>query len=158
MAIPYTYDNEKVEKILRMIAAGAPAKTACAACGVPNRTFTDWKAKGRKGLEPYATFLDRVEEARAIHLDIMSGAVYHAARAGDWKAAAWVLERRDPENYGKKEKVEHSGTTTQVQVKGGALGRHVTDKIRAQVLGLSRADLQEREDESKLSDKKWGLE
>jgi hypothetical protein len=87
-------------QVLEMIGAGIPLKTAAVANGVPARTFFDWLAKGRAedAAEPYASFAREVDEAmerwaaRAVRRIDTHG-------EKDWRAEAWLLERKRPEEW-----------------------------------------------------------
>ena len=79
--------------ICDLIKAGAPVPSAAAACGVLWETCKKWLAKGRKGREPYAAFVAEVERSKGV---FVAGRALTVQKAGDsdWKAAAWLLERR----------------------------------------------------------------
>lgn len=95
----------------REIRIGLPYKTACALCGLSFETFNEW----RKGNFPEQAsekicreFSDRIKIAEAEAQKVMLLAVRHAsvsARPGQWQAAAWFLERRYPDEYGKRTEI-----------------------------------------------------
>ena len=62
------------------------------------------------------TFYIRISAAEAMSMTDMVAMVRSAAISGDWKAAAWFLERRDPDNWSLRhmgrEKIELSGEVT----------------------------------------------
>lgn len=91
------------------VAAGAPIPIAAAAAGVPKSTWRDWLAKGREGIEPYAAFLEAMESAKAA---FAAGAVRKIAVAGefDWHPLAWLLERRFPHQFGRRQALELAGS------------------------------------------------
>lgn len=84
-----------------MILTGVPIGTAAVANGIPKRTFFEWLAKGRgdEGAEPYRTFAVEVDEAQEAWA---ARAVRRIDQAGekDYRALAWLLERRRPEEFG----------------------------------------------------------
>ncbi len=66
--------------------------------GIPHQTVSDWLKRGRddiaSGVESvYATLADQVMQAEAHGSTILTGRIASAAQS-DWKAAAWLLERR----------------------------------------------------------------
>lgn len=79
--------------------------TCCRACGISVPTYYIWKKKGEEGIEPYATFLENVEEAEAegemIHVEI----IHDTALSGNWLSSAWLLERKYPQRFGKREQM-----------------------------------------------------
>lgn len=112
--------TERVQyEICERITRGVPAKTAAQAVGISVRTFNDWLKRGLEAADddereaPFVAFAEAVEEARArfvaVHVENVA-----AAGADDWKASAWLLERRT-KAFQKREqttvdqKVQHSG-------------------------------------------------
>lgn len=87
--------------ILEMILTGVPIGTAAVACGIPKRTFFDWLSKGRgeDAADPYRTFAVEVDEAQEAWA---ARAVRRIDAAGekDYRALAWLLERRRPDEFG----------------------------------------------------------
>lgn len=81
------------DAICALVNAGAPLPHAARACGVPWPTVKDWLKKGRAGKQPYADFVAAWQQAKARWV---AGAVMRVTKASDknWKAAAWLLERR----------------------------------------------------------------
>lgn len=97
------------ERICQLISAGNYIKTACQAVGISEQTYINWMEwgeKSRKGL--YFVFFEAVKkaEAQAIARNV---AVIQAATKDNWQAAAWWLERKHPQDWGKKERHEHVG-------------------------------------------------
>jgi hypothetical protein len=79
-------------------------KTACNLAGVPYSTYNEWKARGDKDEEPFASFFSVISRARDKHelrlLKIINDAAEGTLpRHADWKAAAWQLERGWPKKY-----------------------------------------------------------
>jgi hypothetical protein len=101
--------------------AGNFRKTACNLAGVSYTTFNSWMKRGGDGDdgeleeydEPYKSFvLDvRVAEAEGEShlLSIISGAALT-----DWKAASWILNKRNKEHWSDTDK-----TSIQVGTTGG---------------------------------------
>jgi hypothetical protein len=85
------------------LAAGNTRRAACAFAGISQDSLGRW-------LRRYADFADAIQkaegEAELRHVAVVTG----AAQAGVWQAAAWWLERRFPNDYGRTvQQVEHSG-------------------------------------------------
>lgn len=105
---------EATAQIVRYVTRGLPVRTAATAAGVSVRSINDWLARGKAGEEPFVDFYEAVELARAEFQAVHAGVIDDAGRMGDWKASAWLLERRS-RAFIKKEhvetdaKVEHSG-------------------------------------------------
>jgi len=92
------------EKILENLRAGAFRKHAALAADVPERTLIRWLEMGRAGEEPYAAFAHECEVAIAMDAVRNQALISRAASGafqGDWRAAAWNLERKHPKLYGR---------------------------------------------------------
>lgn len=105
--------NQKTkEKIVEAIRDGNTNLIAAKLAGISESTFYNWINKGReseKGV--YRQLVDEIEQAEAEAIAQAVGEVKKAMKE-DWKAAGWYLERRDPANWGRKDRVtaELSGT------------------------------------------------
>lgn len=99
---------EVQEKILRHLRIGAYVETAAAAAGISRDTFYDWLKKGAKGKAPYATFSGAVDQALA-ESEARDLATILAASKTQWTAAAWRLERRFPDRYGRFDRMKVEG-------------------------------------------------
>jgi hypothetical protein len=110
--------EEEVLKIIDLIVAGLEAgmsvTKASRAAGLNPRTYYQWAEWAKKGKKPWATHWERIEYAQDRGMVVLAGRVMTASKK-DWRAAAWMLERRDPKQWGKREhqSVEHSGEVKQ---------------------------------------------
>jgi transposase len=92
--------------VVRYLKDGAYIETACAASGVSKTRLYEWLKQARDddelGLEdtPHQEFRDAVEEALALAELRDLETVSKAAKKGNWTAAAWRLERRNPKRWG----------------------------------------------------------
>lgn len=107
---------ELQEKILLHLRVGAYVETAAACAGIHKDTFYEWLKKGARGQQPYAAFADAVNKAVA-ESESRDLATILKASTKYWVAAAWRLERRFPEKYGRNDrvkvegKIEHDGAS-----------------------------------------------
>lgn len=100
---PYKLTQEVEETILRHLRAGAFQKHACEAAGIEYRTMKTWLERAEDGEKPYAAFAIKVRKALAEDAMRSQSFITRAQLgpiAGDWKAAAWSLERKHPKEYG----------------------------------------------------------
>ena len=84
----------------------------------------------------FLQFLQRVEQARAEAIAKKVAVIANSGVDGDWRAAAWWLERQVSDEFGKTDRVEIGGTNgdaIKVQVEMGDL----EDKI-AKVLAIRK--------------------
>ena len=110
---PTKLTPEVQERIVKAIGLGATYEHAALAGGVCYVTFNEWMKKGEAGKAPYADFVDAVKLAEGEAVARWLGMIEDAAVAGTWQAAAWKLERRYPETYGRQEqRIKHEGEVT----------------------------------------------
>lgn len=91
------------EAILRHLKTGGYLSHAAEAAGVTGRTLHYWLEWGEEGKKPYAAFAERVMKARAENALRLQSIVTRAALGhieGDWRSAAWALEKLFPKVYG----------------------------------------------------------
>ncbi len=101
------YTPETVKKITDALKLGATYKLACGYAGIHFDTFNEWvKAKPE--------FSEQVSLAEGTGAITWLAKIEKAATDGTWQAAAWKLERRYPQDYGRTV-TEHQGKD------GGAL-------------------------------------
>lgn len=97
------------QQIVDNLRAGCFKKHAANEAGVSDRLMHQWLERGESGEEPYASFLDDVEQAIAHDAKRNQAVISQAAvgkAKGDWKAAAWNLERKFPRLYGRLAELE----------------------------------------------------
>lgn len=108
MGRPTKLTPEVQEKIINRLKIGMYVEPACAYAGINKDTYYDWIKRGARGESPYKDFFDAVEEAISSAETRLLTKVQQLAEK-QWQAAAWILERRWPHRWCKKEKVEHTG-------------------------------------------------
>ena len=97
--------KELCDEICRYIEMGNYITRCCQAVGIHPSTYRAWKKKGEKGIEPYASFLKRVEKVEAKAEIVHTGIIHDVAETGNWLASAWLLERKYPNRFGKREQM-----------------------------------------------------
>lgn len=107
------------DKIVAFVRAGSYVETAASASGISKNTFYDWLRRGAaqdKGI--YRDFSDAVEKALAESEIVDVDRIGKAAKDGQWQAAAWRLERRFPDRWGRSDRyrLEHSGSIDGPQI------------------------------------------
>lgn len=101
--VPYKLKPEVEEAILRHLRAGAFLKHACEAAGIRYRTLKYWMDAAEDGdrrFEPFALKVLRLQAEDAIRSQSIITRAMMGRIDGDWKAAAWNLERKYPKEYG----------------------------------------------------------
>lgn len=93
-------------KLLQALVAGNQYRPACAFAGIHYHTFLNWMKQGEAATKgEFVDFLDSVQRAVA-QGEIASVAKIKRAEDEDWRAAAWMLERRHPERWANTQKVQ----------------------------------------------------
>jgi hypothetical protein len=103
-------DKTTVSTLVKALRAGNTKKDACSIASISEQTFYRWLREGENASEgslPWQfceSIKKAIAEARARNVVIIQK---HAAN--NWTAAAWWLERSDPESWGKRDRVEMTG-------------------------------------------------
>lgn len=108
-------DVEQIEAVIDTISSairrGLSNKSAAIVAGLTIDNFYNWQRFARHGQEPYTSLWYKVEKAKQEGKLMLANHVYVAAER-DWKAAAWLLERRAKEF----QRPDHSApSTTNIQ-------------------------------------------
>ena len=98
--------KDRCDFICENLRRGNYISTCCKAVGISRSTFALWKRKGKQGIEPYKTFLERVEQAEADGELRSMEIIDEVASGGNWLASAWKLERKYPQRFGKRERMD----------------------------------------------------
>lgn len=130
--------EERAERILRALKLGAYLETVAAAGGINRDTLLVWVRDGNRGIDKANRLASKLSKPPADPLDLLPKKEAHFARFAQqynaalvdaelraltlvqkaaqgekgvpavWQAAAWFLERRNPERWGRR-RVEVTG-------------------------------------------------
>jgi transposase len=98
--------KEVREELLKYIALGVPNEHACHAVGINEHTLYNWINRGKEAQRKtnhYFQFLQDYKKAKSKSVVRNVAVIEKYAKEKDWKAAAWLLERRYPDQFGKRE-------------------------------------------------------
>jgi hypothetical protein len=93
MARNTKYNPELLDKICSALRAGNTRKASSEYAGISEVTFYAW-------IKTNLSFLSAVKKAEA-DAEVSAVAVIKKAMPDTWTAAAWWLERRKPDDYGR---------------------------------------------------------
>jgi transposase len=120
MGRPILLTPELHEEIIDNLRAGAYVETAAAAAGVNKTTFYEWLKRGArakredkwpKADQKFVDFSNAVKRAQA-DSEMRDLGLIGLAAATNWTAAAWRLERKHPERWGRRERHDVNLTGT----------------------------------------------
>jgi transposase len=117
-------------KIVDALKMGNYIETAAALAGINKTSIYEWLKRGarelervennpnariRKEEEPFVKFSNAVQKAQA---ESEQRDLLIIAKAGqtDWKASAWRLERKYPQRWGRKERLDFEAKVTQENI------------------------------------------
>jgi hypothetical protein len=112
---PYKLKPEVEETILHHLRLGAHQVHACGFAGIEYRTLKYWLDLGDQGVAPYKAFTIKVRKAQAEDAMRSQSVITRAQLghiAGDWRAAAWALERKYPKQYGQAAAMQAAASVT----------------------------------------------
>lgn len=111
--------EKTIEKAQKGIAIGTPQKYVAQSLGISEEAWYSWMRRGEHDLQNdkddtiFAKFYESVKKAQAKSVSRCVSMIQKAS-IDTWQAAAWWLERRYPEEFGRKEKVDVSGVEIHV--------------------------------------------
>ncbi len=110
---PTAISEEQREEIYEAVRAGVPPEAAAGRLGIARTNLYRWMASGRgdDAQEPYRTFLEQLERALA-DWETRDILLIGKAAESQWQAAAWRLERRLRDRYGRATKIEGNVTVS----------------------------------------------
>ncbi len=110
----HKFTQEVAGKILGALRAGNFLETAAAYAGIDSDTIRRWAKAGARGKDAeLASFAREIDQARAA-AEVRDVAIIAKAAESEWTAAAWRLERRAPERWGRRDRMQvtaHVGGT-----------------------------------------------
>ena len=101
--------KELIKEAYKLVAAGNYDKDVYPILGIDKSTWYRWLSEGetaKSGLK--REFYDTVKKAEKEAIARNVALIQKAAQEGNWQAAAWWLERKYFEDWGRKDKVDLS--------------------------------------------------
>jgi transposase len=146
--------DELIERLANTIRGGAYVETAAAFCGISKDTFYRWlrMAESEGATELLLKLSDAVKKAMAeaelrdLHV------IDKAAQEGVWQAAAWRLERKYNDRWGRQSRIqlEHSGPDgkpIEFSERGDKLKKILTDPDALNAIEVLEAKLGHENDD-----------
>lgn len=101
--------KELIKEAYKLVSAGNYIKDIPPVLGIDDSTWFRWLSEGEKaksGLK--REFYETVKKAEKDAIVRNVALIQRAAQEGNWQAAAWWLERKYFEDWGRKDKVDLS--------------------------------------------------
>jgi transposase len=116
---PSKISPDRIDRIALAIRAGNYDTVAAAFAGIDPSTYRRWKARGEADRDAgrssrYRELVEAIEQADA-EAEAFALAQIRKAADSTWTAAAWFLERKWPDRWGRRESIGIAGG-------GGATG------------------------------------
>jgi hypothetical protein len=93
--------DKTVTALLRAIESGVSIESACSIAGIHRSTWYEWRERPELEL--------RISQALAKAEAALLGTIRKAGET-DWRASAWILERRYSDTWGKRQEVQAGGS------------------------------------------------
>ncbi len=106
---PTKMTADRVARLQEALRGGHTRVTAAALAGIGTSTLYAWMAAANRpdAAPEFVEFLDAIKTAEVEAEDALLAIIRDAA-AKQWQAAAWILERRHPDNWGRRFKADVS--------------------------------------------------
>ena len=104
MPRPSKLTSEIQQKIGENVSLGLTYSLAASAAGVTYQSFNQWMSKGKTEKSgKYYQFYKCIQKCNADAAKVLLERLNDAAKAGDTRICTWILERRFPEDFGRRE-------------------------------------------------------
>ena len=108
-----------VARIVEAIEIGMTLQHVCQLVNIDYSTFAGWMKRGREGDAKYLDIFKKVKRAESKcvlnALEVIRSA---AVEEKNWTAAAWILERKYPELYGKNRMQSDTVQSIELKITG----------------------------------------
>ena len=134
------------EKIVELLELGIPPQKVCDRVNIAYSTYREWVQRGngedpkdRPGNEQFADFSAQVNKAIAVGEINLLQSINNATK-NDWRAAAWVLERRFPEHWSNNRRIKEQADKKVEQLLSNLFWLMPSDSYADLLKALSQID------------------
>jgi len=137
---PYKLDEALTDRLLQAIKLGSYIEHACAYAGINSSTYRRWRQNAELEIEPYKSLFEKIHQAEAEGIIRRIGRIEKVAQEGNWQADAWLLERKYPDKFGRRDRVTlQSDPNAPIEVNlnwadGTIINRNIIDSEEVEVL------------------------
>lgn len=97
-------NKEGVKRAIQLKKGGANNVDIAAALGVSEQSFYKWIGDPKTPLQ--VELREGLKKAEADYKNALLAVIAKASRERDWKAAAWLLERKYPAEYARTDRIQ----------------------------------------------------
>jgi transposase len=134
MARPTKLTYEIQQRIGENIALGLPYSLAAESAGVTYQTFNTWMNKGKKSTSgKYYQFYKSIQKRNADAAKTCLERLNDAAEDGNCQVCMWILERRFPEEFGRRVYRKTNAVSENINANVEIIVKD-TDEIRKEIL------------------------
>jgi hypothetical protein len=113
MSRPTKLTPQLQELLVEQIKKGNYIETACGVVGINKQSYYNWLGRGKKAKSgKFFDFFDAIKKAEDFAEAYLLQQILSAAdnqEKPQWQAAAWMLERKHPDKWGRKERLDVRG-------------------------------------------------
>lgn len=96
--------KELVKRAVELKERGLSNQDICIACGISETAFYRWQQHPKSELQ--MALVEGLKKAEALYKDALLYEILQAGKDKDWKAHAWLLERKYPEEFGRVDRMK----------------------------------------------------
>lgn len=97
--------KDLVKRAISLKERGLSNQDICIACGISESAFYRWQEQGGKS-ELQRELVEGLKRAEAGYKDALLDSILQAGYEKDWKAHAWLLERKYPKEFGRVDRLQ----------------------------------------------------
>ena len=132
------FTPDRLKRFAQAIELGATVKHACDYAGFCERSYYEWRKDAEDNPDSrYKEILTIRADAESRGVVANLARIQSAAKDGTWTAAAWLLERKHPEIYGRR--MVENRTTLNVSGLKATIERAVAE-MTDEELGINDAE------------------
>lgn len=127
-------------RIVLALELGHTYETASEMGGIAYNTFNEWRKKGESAKSgQFYEFYEAIKAAESRFVDNQLALIQNAAINGTWTAAAWLLERRKPQQWAQRQYQKIDGLD-ELKEAADKAGVSLSDAIKALAAELNADD------------------
>lgn len=117
MARPTKFNTKTKRRLYKALRIGASRKMAAQYAGISYELLRQWMRRGEQEARgEFVVFLAALKRAESEAVMSALQAIHEAA-SKKWQAAAWFLERKYPQDWGRNRVIQHEAKEVEVVVK-----------------------------------------